>query len=139
MRTKGVLLLGLIVCWTAVCNGEDGFLYDYGIGDVSSKELAEDYLFRADATVPCTKESECSDRQKCLGEDDAKTCQCADGLGGENCNKEEWCEDPGKFKDCKGDNGKCEYSKEKRSVVCTCGKGKKLHPDENICKGKSEC
>ncbi|GBL87366.1 hypothetical protein AVEN_245748-1, partial [Araneus ventricosus] len=85
--------------------------------------------------VPCTDESQCGERQKCVGEEGKKTCQCANGLGGENCELEEWCEKTGKFENCKGENGTCEYSKEKRSVVCTCATGKKLHPEENICKG----
>ncbi|GBM55497.1 hypothetical protein AVEN_188983-1, partial [Araneus ventricosus] len=89
--------------------------------------------------VPCTDESQCRERQKCVGEEGNKTCQCDDGLGGENCGKEEWCEDTGKFKNCKGENGKCEYSKEKRSVVCTCDNGKKLVLERNICKGKIQC
>ncbi|GBN92536.1 Transposon Ty3-G Gag-Pol polyprotein [Araneus ventricosus] len=84
--------------------------------------------------VPCTGESQCSEREKCVGKEGEKTCQCADGLSGNDCEKNDWCEDPGKFKYCKGENGKCEYSKEKRSVVCTCATGKKLHPQENICK-----
>ncbi|GBM89508.1 hypothetical protein AVEN_43035-1 [Araneus ventricosus] len=89
--------------------------------------------------VPCTEESQCNERQKCVGEEGEKTCQCDDGLGGENCEIQVWCEDPGKFKNCIDEYGKCEYSKEKRSVVCTCDNGKKFHPEENICKGKIQC
>ncbi|GBL59468.1 hypothetical protein AVEN_27049-1, partial [Araneus ventricosus] len=62
--------------------------------------------------VSCTDDSQCGEREKCVGEEGEKTCRCADGLGGENCDKQVWCEDTGKFKNCKDEYGKCEYSKE---------------------------
>ncbi|GBN39395.1 hypothetical protein AVEN_154332-1 [Araneus ventricosus] len=86
---------------------------------------------RADA---CSTNTECTETQRCVLKDGWQTCKCADGLSGNDCEKNDWCEDPGKFKDCKGEYGTCEYSKEKRSVLCTCSTGKKVHPKENICK-----
>ncbi|GBO05079.1 hypothetical protein AVEN_158827-2 [Araneus ventricosus] len=82
----------------------------------------------------CSTNTDCTETQRCVLKDGWQTCKCADGLSGNDCEKNDWCQDPGKFKDCKGENGTCEYSKEKRSVLCTCAPGKKVHPKENICK-----
>ncbi|CAL1295965.1 unnamed protein product [Larinioides sclopetarius] len=133
MRPRGVLILGLIICCTAKCNSEEEFSYDYGIGDIPSDELAEDYLLRADENK-CSEDKDCAETQKCVEKDGWKSCQCADGLSGENCDTNEWCKDPEKFQNCKDENGVCEYDKKKRSVVCTCDTGKQWHTAEKLCK-----
>lgn len=46
MRTKGVFLLGLILCWTAVCYGEEGSDEFFGLDDALSRELRADNLIR---------------------------------------------------------------------------------------------
>lgn len=85
----------------------------------------------------CTKLEDCNDNQKCIEiEDGWKSCVCADGLSGDNCEINDWCLPNRKFQNCSGDYGSCVYVKEKRSVDCVCSAEKVLHPKENICRGK---
>ncbi|GFU84934.1 hypothetical protein TNCV_4282021 [Trichonephila clavipes] len=57
------------------------------------------------------------------------------GKSGEGCVKIDDCE-TGKYKDCKGDKGKCKYDDSEEKAVCICEDGRVLDEIAGYCKVK---
>ncbi|GFY51612.1 uncharacterized protein TNIN_26301 [Trichonephila inaurata madagascariensis] len=104
---------------TAVCRCEGGKILDETAGTCKA----------------CHMDDQCSNGKKCRAMVDGgdKTCQCPPGKSGNYCEKIDEC-DSGKYKDCNGDNGKCEYDDQEETAVCRCEGGKILNESSGICK-----
>ncbi|GFY38731.1 hypothetical protein TNIN_337751, partial [Trichonephila inaurata madagascariensis] len=104
------------------------------IGDDSEK-LPECDSGKYKDCKACDTDDQCSNGKKCRlteGGGD-KTCQCPPGKSGNDCETIDDC-DSGKYKDCNGDNGKCEYDDQEETAVCRCEGGKILDEKAGTCK-----
>ncbi|GFY11546.1 transposable element Tcb2 transposase [Trichonephila clavipes] len=110
------------------------------IAPETTRHLVESMPRRLEAVIsakvlPCEKDDDCSDNKKCRDSDEkgVKTCQCPPGKSGKGCVKIDDCE-TGKYNDCKGDKGKCEYDDSEEKAVCTCEDGRVLDETAGYCK-----
>ncbi|GIY11142.1 hemicentin-2 [Caerostris darwini] len=82
---------------------------------------------------PCTDDKECKYGGTCSNAVNSKKfCVCKQGLEGDQCDIIVDCN--GKYKNCTGEKGNCEYDVGEEKAVCKCKDNKKLDDKENICK-----
>ncbi|GFU25915.1 hypothetical protein NPIL_286721, partial [Nephila pilipes] len=130
---RGVLFLGLIACWTVVCNCEDGWTDSGALASTTDLDeylldlLKADSFFLSDETCDCGKKGKCT-----LDEEGQKKCTCDPGYSESGDGEKKTCE--AMTCEC-GDKGKCTRD-EKGQKKCTCDPGYSESGDgeEKTCK-----
>lgn len=84
----------------------------------------------------CSNDDDCEHEGTCQGAEGSKLCACTRYAEGDKCEVLKACKS-GKYKNCKGENGKCVFNKEKpEKAECECPEGKKVYEALGYCAGK---
>ncbi|GIX88523.1 uncharacterized protein CEXT_216511, partial [Caerostris extrusa] len=88
---------------------------------------------KATCNETCSEDADCENGGICKKEAGGKFCHCPSGTSGDRCEIIDECEN-GRYQNCKGNSGTCEYDLFVKKAVCTCPDGMTLHHRDNICR-----